>query len=92
MKPFRPPIPDPVPLWKWAAYHSKRHSDGLPLGLINFYKRAVRHARPARGESHAAFVKRALTAETQFVMAGRRAAGGIVPEQIEAMLAVEIKH
>ena len=89
-KKYALPIPEPVKLWKWAARHSRRHGDGLPLGLAGFYKRAVRATDRVPPETHGEFARRALLAATRKVMADIRQAGGTVPVGIEELLAGEI--
>ena len=84
------PIPEPVPLWKWAARNSRRHGDGRALGLVDFYKRSGRAVDRRAGEPHGEFAKRALLTETRKVLAARRLAGGNIPVWIEELLASEI--
>lgn len=90
VKKYNLPIPEPINLWKWAARNSSRHSDGLPLGFVDFYKRALRLSHPLPGEAHGEFAKRALLTETRAILSARRAAGGIIPLWVEELLAVEI--
>jgi len=81
--------PEPIALWKWAARNSRR-DDGGALAMVDFFKRSVRTIDRVAGESHEAFVRRALLTETRAVMAARRAAGGIVPLWVVELLAGEV--
>lgn len=81
--------PEPIALWKWAARNSRRE-DGKPLAMVDFFKRSVRGENRKSGETHEAFVRRALFTALRSLVVARRAAGGTVPPWIEEALAAEI--